>query len=170
MIIPRLETERLRLREFRESDIDAMATIFADEDVPRFITPNGQPQGREFAWRVMTNLTGHWTLRGFGMWALEEKATGRLVGYAGPNFPETWPGQEIGWTVGRDFWGKGYASEAARKALIYARDTLKWPRVIHVIDPANLRSIAVAERLGSKREGEWAWNGKPIHVYGQDLK
>ncbi|MGE4063832.1 MAG: GNAT family N-acetyltransferase [Rhodospirillaceae bacterium] len=153
MMIPRLETERLILREFRESDIDDMAAIFADEEVPRFITQNGLPQDREYAWRVMTNLAGHWALRGFGMWALEDKAGGRVVGYSGPYFPETWPDREIGWTIGREHWGKGYASEAARRALGYARDALRWPRVIHVIDPANTRSIAVAERLGSKRVG-----------------
>jgi RimJ/RimL family protein N-acetyltransferase len=170
MIIPRIETEHLILRAFCEADMDAMASMYADTEVPRFITPDGLPKDREYAWRTMTNLMGHWMLRGFGMWAVEEKASGRLAGYVGPYYPETWPDKEIGWTIARELWGKGYASEAARAALAYARDTLKWPRVIHVIDPANLRSVAVAERLGSKRVGAWERYGKPLHLYGQDLK
>lgn len=170
MNVPRIETERLLLREFRQSDLDSMALMFANEEVPRFITPDGLPKDREYAWRTMTYLTGHWIMRGFGMWALEERVSGRFVGYCGPYYPESWPEKEIGWTVAREFWGKGLASEAARAALGYARTTLKWPRVIHVIDPANTRSIAVAERIGSRRVGEWQRHGKPLLLYGQDLR
>lgn len=170
MIIPRLETARLHLRAFTEADMDGMAALGADPEVSRFITIDGLPKDREHAWRTMTNLMGHWMLRGFGMWAVEEKVSGAFVGYVGPYYPETWPDKEIGWTISRAFWGKGYASEAARAALSYARDTLKWPRVIHVIHPDNLRSIAVAERLASRRVGEWERGGKLLHLYGQDLR
>ncbi len=168
--IPRIETSRLRLREFVESDIETMVKIAGDPEVSRFITLDGLPKDREHAWRTMTNLMGHWALRGYGMWAIEEKASGLFAGYVGPYFPETWPDKEIGWTIAKDFWGRGFATEAARMALEYARDTLKWPKVIHVIDPENWRSIAVAERIGSKRVGEWMRGGKQLHLYGQELR
>jgi RimJ/RimL family protein N-acetyltransferase len=167
--IPRIETARLRLREFVEGDIETMVKIAEDPEVSRFITLDGLPKDREHAWRTMTNLMGHWALRGYGMWAVEEKASGRFAGYAGPYFPETWPDKEIGWTIAKEFWGRGFATEAARMALEYARDTLKWPKVIHVIHPENWRSIAVAERIGSKRVGAWIRGGKQLHLYGQDL-
>ena len=170
MIVPRLETERLLLREFREHDLEAMVAIFADPDVARFIALDALPKDREYAWRTMSGLTGHWMLRGFGMWAVEEKASGRFAGYVGPYYPETWPEKEIGWTLAREFWGKGYASEAARTALAFARDELRWLKVIHVIDPANLRSIAVAAGLGSRRVGEWQRGAKLLHLYGQALR
>lgn len=167
--VPKLETARLRRREFRESDIDAMTALAVDPDVSRFITHDGKPKDREHAWRTMTNLMGHWALRGFGMWALEEKTTGAFIGYAGPYYPETWPAREIGWTIGRGYWGKGFATEAAGTALAHARDTLKWRRAIHVIHPDNHRSIAVATRIGSRREGEWLRGGTHLHIYGQDF-
>jgi ribosomal-protein-alanine N-acetyltransferase len=117
----------------------------------------------------MAMLSGHWMLRGYGMWAVEVKESGVLAGYVGPFYPESWPDQEIGWTIAKPMWGHGYATEAAQAALTYARDTLKWPRVIHLIDPENVKSIAVAKRLGSQQDGEWVRNDKPLHIYAQSL-
>lgn len=170
MSIPRLATERLLLREFRESDLDAMAVLMANPEVTRFITADGNPKDREVAWRTMAGILGHWTLRGFGMWALEEKAGGAFVGYAGALYPEGWPEREIGWTLTQAQWGKGYAREAARAAMDFARDTLHWPRVIHVIHPDNVRSAAVAAHLGSRITGTWERNGHSLNLYGQDLR
>ena len=169
MDIPRIETERLILRAFREDDIESVAEMYADSDVARFITHDGKPQDREYSWRTMTNLMGHWLLRGYGMWAVEEKASASPIGYVGPYYPETWPGQEIGWTIAKPCWGKGFATEAALASLTYVRDVLRWPYVIHLIDPQNTRSAVVAERIGSRRDGEWIRNGRPLQIYGQRL-
>jgi RimJ/RimL family protein N-acetyltransferase len=168
--VPELETERLHLRGFRLADIDAMEGLYADPDVAQFITFDGKAQNREYAWRMTCTFIGHWELRGYGFWAAEEKSSGRLIGYVGPYYPEGWPGQEIGWTIARDCWGQGYATEAARAGLDYARDVLRWPRVIHVIHPLNARSIAVAERIGSRRSGTWMREGKELLIYAQDLR
>lgn len=170
MSIPVLSTARLTLRGFREDDFDAVAAMYADPDFARFITINGQPYGPEMSWRTLCTMTGHWTLRGYGMWALEEKASGILVGFAGPHYPAGWPDREVGWAVAKPHWGKGYATEAARAGIDYAANVLHWPHVIHVINPANARSIAVAERLGSKPERTWPRDGKELTLYGQDLK
>lgn len=169
MSIPVHTTERLILRGFRESDVDAMTVIYSDPDVAQFITFDGKPQNREYAWRVMTNHTGHWGLRGYGMWGVEEKASGLLIGIVGPHFPETWPGQEVGWAIARSHWGRGYATEAARASIDYAARVLRWSHVIHVINPINVRSIAVAEKLGSRREGTWQRDEKELLIYGQDI-
>jgi len=170
MNVPVVETERLTLRGFTAADVDAMLAIYADPEVAQFITFDGKPQNREYVWRVMTNMAGHWALRGYGMWAVEEKQTGALIGHVGPYYPEGWPGQEIGWTIAREHWGKGYATEAARASLDYAARTLRWPRVIHIINPLNVRSITIAEKIGSKKDGVWNREGKELLIYAQNIR
>ncbi len=146
-----LETPRLLLRQFKESDLDSYAEMCADEEVMRYIG-EGRALTRAEAWRNMAVILGHWHLRGYGLWAVEEKESGLLVGRAGFFNPEGWPGFELGWLLGRPHWGKGFATEAARAALDHAFSTLNRTRVISLIRPGNERSIRVAERIGEKYE------------------
>jgi RimJ/RimL family protein N-acetyltransferase len=159
-----LETERLVLRMFQESDTDAYAEMVADPEVMRFLG-GGQPVPRAEAWRNMAMILGHWHLRGYGMWAVEEKAGGEMLGRVGCWRPEGWPGLEVGWTLRRRFWGRGYATEAARAAIDYAFTTLGQTRVISLIAPENVNSIRVAERLGEKPVGEWEVFGTKVITY-----
>jgi RimJ/RimL family protein N-acetyltransferase len=159
-----LETERLILRMFREEDASAYAHICADAEVMRFL--GGQPLSRLEAWRHMAFIVGHWALRGYGLFAVEEKVTGKLVGRIGFLNPDGWPGFELGWTLGREFWGRGYASEGARRALEYAFKELDRDRVISLIDPDNTASIKVAVRLGEKVEWQTELMGHQVLVYG----
>ena len=159
-----LETERLHLRQFRHEDIDAFAAMAADPEVMRFLG-DGTPIPRDEAWRGMASVVGHWVLRGFGLWAVEERASGLLVGRVGLYYPEGWPGREVGWTLARPYWGRGYAYEAAHAALAHAFEHLKWPRAISLIHPENTRSIAVAERLGERLEKEIVVRGHPALQY-----
>jgi RimJ/RimL family protein N-acetyltransferase len=164
--IPQLDTDRLILRAFREDDFDAYAEICADPEVMRYLG-DGKPLSRVEAWRQMAFIVGHWQLRGFGLWAIEEKASGRLIGRAGLLQPEGWPGFEVGWTLGRAWWGNGYATEAAREALRYAFQELDRDHVISLIRPDNQPSIRVAERLGERLEGEIPdFMGGPALIYG----
>ena len=162
-----LETERLRLRPLRGDDLDAYAAMQADPEVMRYLG-EGTPQSREDAWRNMAMILGHWTLRGFGIWAVEEKATRTFVGRVGLFQPEGWPGQEVGWSLAREHWGKGYAIEAAEAALDHAFHTLRWPRAISLIDPDNQRSISVAERLGERFERDVEIRGRRTLLYAID--
>ncbi len=93
MDIPTLETDRLILRAFRADDIDAYAVMVAHPEVAKFISVAGKPMDRLEAWRHMATAMGHWALRGFGIWALEEKDSGHFVGRTGLYYPETWPGR-----------------------------------------------------------------------------
>ncbi len=113
----------------------------------------GGVQSREDAWRSLCVMAGAWPVRGFSMFALIERETGRWIGRVGPWQPEGWPGKEIAWGVGREFAGKGYAYEAAVATINYAVDTLGWTDIIHTIDPDNLLSIRLAQRLGSINRG-----------------
>lgn len=150
-MIPTLETERLVLRAFRQSDLDAWAAIMADPDVARFIAP--APMTRDEAWRSMASSLGHWQLLGYGAWAVERRSDSAVIGRVGMINPEGWPGLEIGWTLGKSAWGKGYATEAAAAAMRYAFLTQPVARLISNIDPENRPSQAVAARLG-ERKGE----------------
>lgn len=150
---PRLETERLLLREFRGGDLDAYAGMQADPEVMRYIG-EGRTLTRNDSWRSIAGMLGHWQLLGYGMWALEDKESGTLVGRAGFIDPPGWPGFELGWLLGRPYWGLGFATEAASRCLRFAFEELRRDVVISLIRPANAPSIRVAERLGMRDTGE----------------
>jgi RimJ/RimL family protein N-acetyltransferase len=158
MSTPTLETPRLRLRGFRLADLETYAQFSADPEVMRYIGA-GAPLSRGEAWRQMAFFIGHWGLLGYGMWAVELKETGALIGRAGFLHPPGWPDFELGWLLGRPFWGSGYALEAARIALRYAFDELRRERVISLIRPDNHRSIKLAEALGERLSG-------PVELFG----
>ena len=139
-----LETDRLKLRMWRESDLDAYAAMSADPMVMRYLGA-GAVMTRAEAWRSMAFFIGHWQMRGYGHWAVEEKATGRMIGRIGFLNPEGWPGFEIGWTLARDAWGKGYATEGcedgARVRVHGAR-----PASRHQFDSPGERSVHEGRR------------------------
>lgn len=160
----RLETERLLLREWREDDFESYARICADPEVMRYL--GGQPLSRMEAWRHMAFLVGHWQLRGYGHWAVEEKASGELIGRMGFLNPEGWPGFEVGWTLRRASWGRGYATEGARRMLSAAFEEMGREHVVSVIHPENRASINVAEKMGETLEGETELMGTRVLIYG----
>ena len=143
-----IETPRLLLRPLRLEDFDGWAECSADPDMTTYL---GGPQPRPVAWRAFMAMAGSWSLRGFAMFSLVERSTGRWVGRVGPWCPDGWPGNEIGWGLARVAQGKGYAYEAAAAAADWAFATLGWTDMIHCIDSSNLRSEALALRLGSTR-------------------
>jgi RimJ/RimL family protein N-acetyltransferase len=165
MIYDELETERLKLRMWRESDLDAYADMCADPLVVRYLGP-GKVMSRPEAWRSMAVFVGHWQLRGYSHWAVEEKASGTMIGRIGFLNPEGWPGFEIGWTLARHAWGKGYATEGARTALKYAFEKLDQPHVISLIHPDNTPSMKVAERIGETFERKTRLFEWDVLVYG----
>jgi len=149
---------------FREEDFEEYAAMMCDSEVTRYLG-DGKPLERFLAWRQMAMIVGHWGLRGFGLWAVEEKATGRLAGRVGFFEPEGWPGFELGWVLAREFWGRGFATESARRALEFAFNEMSRERVISLIRPENVASIKVAERLVERRTGETELFGEPAFVY-----
>jgi len=137
----------------------------ADPEVVRFLG-DGKTLSRTDAWRHIAVFLGTWQLRGYGTWAVEEKVSGRFVGRVGYIHPEGWPGIELAWALSRPFWGRGLASEAARACLDHGFRSNGFDHVIHLIHPQNQRSIAVAEKLGAKRESSIEIFGKPALIYG----
>jgi RimJ/RimL family protein N-acetyltransferase len=163
-VLTELETVRLRLRHFRAEDLEPYAAMCADPEVMRYLGEGGT-LSREDTWDEMSALAGHWHLRGFGMWVVEERETGSFVGRVGLHYPEGWPDREVAWALARPFWGKGYAAEAARAALGEAFGRHGWSRAISLIYPTNARSIRLAERLGERWDGDTVVRGHRVRVY-----
>jgi RimJ/RimL family protein N-acetyltransferase len=145
-----LETPRLRLRPPRRDDFEEFAKFLGDAETMRYL---GAPQPRAVAWRSFLTMAGAWSMQGFAMFSVIEKASGRWVGRVGPWQPEGWPGSEVGWGIVRDRCRLGYATEAATAAIDWAFAELGWTEIIHVIDPVNVASQGVARRLGSTNRG-----------------
>ncbi len=147
---PRLHTSRLTLRPPETQDFEPWAAFMADAATAEFL---GGVQPRATAWRGFMTMAGAWSLQRFAMFSVIENSTGRWIGRVGPWYPDGWPGTEIGWGIVHDCWGRGYATEAATAAIDWAIDTLGWTDIIHVIEPRNPASQAVARKLGSRNRG-----------------
>ena len=147
---PILFTERMILRVPEAQDFDAFAAMAGNAESMHFI---GGQMGRPAAWRLFCALVGAWQVVGWSMFSMIDRDTGRWIGRTGPWTPEGWPGNEVGWAVAPEFAGKGYAHEAAVASVDYAVDILGWDDVMHTIDPENLPSIKLAQRLGATNRG-----------------
>jgi RimJ/RimL family protein N-acetyltransferase len=163
--IPTIETERLILRPFREEDAAPFFELSQDADVVRYVGDRRLPSLQD-CWRAIAGWLGHWAMRGYGQWAIEERGSGLLIGRAGIINPAEWPGPEVGYLLGKAWWGHGYATEAARAAMDWGFEVVGFDELISLIDPANVASIGVAMRLGETRRGEVDLLGHLVEVYG----
>jgi len=143
--IPELETARLKLIAPTIDHLDAHRRIYGDAEVMQHL---GGVMDHGEVWERLAATVGHWVLRGFGMWSVQEKSSGDIVGRAGLRYPDGVPGIEAGWVFCRESWGKGYATEAADVTLAYAFDQLELERVNAVIHRDNIGSQGVAHKLG----------------------
>lgn len=147
---PVIETERLTLRPIALEDFPRWAEMMGDPEAAKFL---GGAQPAATAWRGFMTMAGAWSLTGVSMFSLIERDTGLWLGRIGPWRPHGWPGTEVGWGLHPDAQGKGYGVEAATAAIDYAFDVLGWTEVIHCIDPDNVPSQRLAERVGSYNQG-----------------
>ena len=159
-----MQTDRLLLRQWRESDLDAYARMVADPEVMRYLA-DGVPVDRFGAWRQLAAFIGHGVLRGYTHWAIELRASGEFIGRAGPWRPDGWPALEIGWAIAPQHQGRGYATEAGGVAQHVAWTSLKPDRLVSLVRPANAPSAAVARKLGGVLSETIDFMGAPIDVY-----
>ncbi len=159
----RLETERLLLRTFVDDDWQGLHEHFSDPECTRYTFRRALTEAA--TWRAMASMAGHWLLRGYGPYAAVEKSSGAVIGTVGPWYPIEWPEPEIKWSLSRRFWGKGYASEAARAVQAMAREHLPELALISLIDSRNEPSIRLALAVGATLEREMEFAGAPFHVY-----
>jgi RimJ/RimL family protein N-acetyltransferase len=159
---PELETDRLRLRFWREDDVEPFLDFYRD---PESTAVYGGDIKRSDVWRRIALLIGHWQLRGFGPWALEDKATGKFAGHGGLWFPDGWDDVEVAYGILPEFRGRGYAAEAARRAQDFGYREKGIKRLVSYISPENKASLRVAEKLGAVPDGEFLLHDAVHLVY-----
>ena len=165
-----IETERLLLRKPRPEDAPDLAVAYAEPETVRYIG-DGTTATLEEVEAVIPQWLERWELWGVGFFSLERRADGRVLGRAG--FlrwdPETWEvggsETEIGWLIGQEHWGQGYATEAALALRDWALRERGLSRLISLIQHGNLRSVRVAEKLGERYERDVIVRGKPSWLY-----
>ena len=147
-LIPHLETGRLVLRGPEPDDYPNFKATFASYR-SRFM---GGPLNPYEAWMLYSAESGHWQIRGYGMWMIHEKKSDRTLGMAGGWFPAGWPEREIAWIIWPKEAGHGYALEATHAVRKHLYGKMAWSSAVSYIDPKNFDSIRLAERLGAVKE------------------
>lgn len=166
---PRIETERLVLREFRAGDLDAHAVTLGDEEIMRHI--GGKPLNREDSWRRLLMGIGMWSVVGMGPWAVERKSDGHMVGHCGffqfhrEMTPMILGEPEMGWIFDRSVHGQGIAFEACKAALDWAEREIGADSYPAIIDLDNAASMKLADRLGFVRQDDAQYRGSTIAFY-----
>lgn len=165
---PVLETPRLILRPHRVEDYAACRRLWADADVVRFI--GGTPQDAQAVWFRLLRYAGMWALLGYGMWVIEDRESGAFLGEAGllsaeRGLPELAGVPEAGWVLGPQAWGRGIATEAMSAVLEWADVHAHAPSIRCIVEPDNLPSIKVAEKLGFSALVDTLYGGKPTRVF-----
>jgi ribosomal-protein-alanine N-acetyltransferase len=157
-----LETARLVLRGFQPDDIEPYAAlIFADSEVMRYLPKRDTP-ARERAERTMDFFNEHWTQYPNGPWAVQLRETGELIGHCGLRFIPDIGETEVLYAFGKDFWGNGYATEAARASVDFGFEQAMLQRIVALADPANTASRRVMKKCGLTFE-------KETHLFGMDV-
>lgn len=175
-----IETERLSVRPLRLEDAPDLAAAYADPETVRYLGDGSTATLAEVEERIAFWLT-RWDANGLGLCALERREDGRVLGRAGflvwdtavwepSTFAEAGERAqvEIGWTLAREHWGHGYATEAALALRDWAIAERGLTRLISLIRPGNEASIRVAERIGERHEGDVVMEGLPALLYALD--
>jgi len=163
LIPEKIETRRLILRCFREDDWLDLHRLYSDPECTRYTIQRTLTEGE--SWRTMATMIGHWQIRGYGPYAVEDKASGKVMGPVGLWYPNDWPEQEIKWALSSDYWGCGYASEAARAVKQVAAEYMPETSLISLIFSDNLPSIRLAEAIGATFERAFEFRGQTAHIF-----
>lgn len=167
---PVLLTPRLVLRRWRDADVEPMAAINADPEVMRWIGA-GEVRDLDQTRSGIVRIEREWEASGYGLFAIEERASGDLLGFTGltvPYFlPEVMPAVEIAWRLGRQHWGRGLATEASAAALGFGLVDRGLARIIAIVQIGNDASERIMTKLGMRAERQTVdpATGRPLRVY-----
>lgn len=160
-----LTTERLHLRPFTIADHPAIHAVYADPEVMRFVGHGAHRTMAETATALRT-YGDVLERRGYSFLAVTERAGGALIGDGGLHpLGGTGPDVELGYTLARGAWGKGYATELGQALVEYAFTVLRVPRVVAQVELANTASRRVLAKLGMTERGERIAYGRPHLLY-----
>ena len=164
--VPVVETARLRLRGYRADDLGPFVAMWQEPAYYRYLAP--APLPTEEIWKTMLRNAGHWAVLGFGFWVVEERATGRLVGFIGFGnlkrelLPPLGAAPEIGWVLAPAVHGRGYAAEGVTAALAWGEQHFGPGRTVCIIHPDNEPSLRLAARFGYREYARTTYKNEPI--------
>ena len=162
--IPTLTTSRLILRAFTKEDVDPLHHILGEKEILRYF-PNPSPPSRDKVEKLISARLGHWEEHGYGWWAIEQRLKKGLIGWSGLLFlPET-KEVEVGYLLGKAFWGKGLATEAAQACLQYGFKNFAMEIIVAIVHPENMASQRVIKKLGMSFVDEARYFGMDCHRY-----
>lgn len=144
--MPVVSTARLILRPFVPGDVESLYHMMNDRDVMRYF-PAADPLPLEKVDKLIQSQLKHWEAHGYGWWAVELRSDRQLIGWSGLQYlPET-DETEVAYLLGKPFWGRGLATEAAQAGLHFGFETLGLPAIVAIVHPQNLASQGVIRRL-----------------------
>lgn len=163
-IVPeKIETERLTLRQFREDDWQDLHRYYSDESAMKYTVGRTFTEGE--TWRALCSMLGHWAIRKYGPYAVEEKSSSKVIGIVGFWYPNDWPSPEIKWALSPKYWGKGFAKEAAKAVQRVGREYMPNIHLISLIHSKNHASKKLAIALGSTLESEVEFRNAIFEIY-----
>ncbi len=164
MKIPTITTSRLILRAFTKEDVDPLHHILGEKEILRYF-PNPSPPSRDKVEKLIAARLDHWEEHGYGWWAIEQRLKKGLIGWSGLLFlPET-KEVEVGYLLGKAFWGKGLATEAAQACLQYGFKNFDMEIIVAIVHPENMASQRVIKKLGMSFVDEARYFGMDCHRY-----
>lgn len=148
------------MRPLQSSDLDALAAIWADPEVTRFLPSRGVSIPRASAEKSLVAFVEHWQ-QGYGIWAIFEIASSQMIGYCGLRYLDELDEVEVLYGLAKAYWGRGIATQAVKASLSYGFDVANLDRIIAMALPENLASRRVIEKAGLQYE-------KQIHIFNLD--
>ena len=157
-----LQIDNFTMRSLQIFDLDALAAIWANSKVTRFLPSRGVPISRENAEKSLKSFVKHWQQRDYGIWAIIENFSSQMIGYCGLRYLDELDEVELLYGLAEAYWGKGITTQAAKAAIAYGFNVANLARIIAMALPDNFASIRVMEKAGLEYE-------KPIHIFNLDV-
>jgi len=171
LLVTTVETARLLLRPWQPGDLERLVRLYADPQVARYVSRDGQPIPRERSVPAFEHFVEQWERKGYGPWAAVDKHSGRWLGEIGLNELPDFPGPhkvEVGWELDPSVWGRGLATEGGRAAVRYGFQVVGLERIVSATVPANVASRRVMEKCGLTFQGELFGRGIALVWYAID--
>jgi RimJ/RimL family protein N-acetyltransferase len=156
--MPEIETARLQLRHFTLDDFDDLFRIYSDPEVMRYLSLRTKEQTQA----SLCKHIQHWQEHNFGMYAVIDKESGKMIGRCGLGFLDNTPEVELGYVFDKSYWNMGLATEASKATLNYGFEEIKLDRIVAIAKPENIASVRVIQKIGMKYE-------KDAHFYNVDV-
>jgi [ribosomal protein S5]-alanine N-acetyltransferase len=149
------------MRPLQLSDLDALAAIWSDPEVTLFLPSRGAPIPRDRTEQSLVSFIEHWQKRNYGIWAIVENVSSKMIGYCGLRYLNELDEVEVLYGLGKTYWNRGIVTEAAKASISYGFNVAKLDKIIAMVLPENQASKRVIEKAGLNYE-------KQIHMFNLD--